>query len=94
MNRSEEIFRHIKTKQQTKLLLKIRAGAKRNSIDGVITIDQKEYLKLSIAAEPTDGKANKEIINFLSEQLGLPKSVIQIKAGKTSTYKLLQILSW
>lgn len=92
MNQSEEIFRDIKTKKQTNLLLKIRAGAKKNSIDGVIIIDQKEYLKLSIAAEPTDGKANKAIIKFISEKLDLPKSKILIKSGKTSSYKLLQIL--
>lgn len=92
MNQLEEIFRDIKTKKQTNLLLKIRAGAKKNSIDGVIIIDQKEYLKLSIAAEPTGGKANKAIIKFISEKLDLPKSKILIKSGKTSSYKLLQIL--
>lgn len=91
MNKSEEIFRDIKTKMQTNLLLKVRAGAKKNSIDCVITIDQKEYLKISIAAEPTGGKANKAIIQFLSEKLELPKSALQIKPGKTSSYKLLKI---
>lgn len=92
MNKTEEIFREVKAKKRTNLLLKIRAGAKKNSIDGVITIDQKEYIKLSITAEPTDGKANKAIINFISEKLDLPKSVIRIKTGKTSSYKLLKIL--
>ncbi len=89
MNRAEEIFKNIKAKKQRNLLIKVRAGAKQNSIDGLMTIDQKEYIKLSIKAPPIDGKANKEIIEFLSKELDLPKSTIEIVAGKVSSYKVL-----
>ena len=89
MNRAEEIFKNIKAKKQRNLLIKVRAGAKQNSIDGLITIDQKEYIKLSIKAPAIDGKANKEIIEFLSKELDLPKSTIEIVAGKVSSYKVL-----
>lgn len=52
-------------------------------------IDQKEYIKLSIKAPPIDGKANKAIIEFLSKELDLPKSTIEIEVGKVSSYKVL-----
>lgn len=90
MNRADEIFKDIRAKKQKNLLLKVRAGARQNSIDGLITIDQKEYVKLSIKAQPTDGKANKMIIDFLSRELSLPRSAIEIKTGKSSSYKVLR----
>ena len=90
MNRAEEIFRDIKAKKQRNLLLKVQAGAKQNSIDGLITINQKKYVKFLIKAEPTDGKANKMMIEFLSKKLGLSKSIIEIKTGKTNSCKVLR----
>ena len=44
----KEIFDKIKTKKQTRLLLKVRAGAKQSSVDGWFVIGDKEYLKLFI----------------------------------------------
>ena len=51
MNRAEEIFRDIKAKKQRNLLVKVKASAKQNSIDGLIIIDQKEYIKVSVKAQ-------------------------------------------
>lgn len=93
MNRVEEIFRDIKAKRQNKLLLKVRASAKQNSIDGLIVIEQKEYVKISIKAEPSGGKANKMVIEFISRELGVAKSTIELKSGKTSSYKVLKFFS-
>ena len=90
MNRAEEIFRNIKAKKQRNLLIKVKACAKQNSIDGLITIDQKEYIKLSIKSQPIGGKANKAIVELMSKELDLPKSTIDIKAGKASSHKILR----
>jgi len=73
----------------SKLWLKVRAGAKNNSIDGLIEIDNRQYLKLSVKAQAIDGKANKMIIEFLADEFGVSKSDLEIKVGKTSSYKLL-----
>lgn len=49
-------------------------------------------IKIRLTAPPVDGKANKELIKFLSEVLDVPKSKIEIIAGKTSRDKLISIL--
>ena len=90
MNRAEEIFRDIKAKKQRNLLVKVKASAKQNSIDGLNKIDQKEYIKVSVKAQPVGGKANKAIVELMSKELDLPKSTIDIKAGKASSHKILR----
>jgi uncharacterized protein (TIGR00251 family) len=47
--------------------------------------------KLKIAAQPIEGKANKEIIEFLSDYLDIPKSLISIKSGDTGRKKVIEI---
>ncbi len=88
----KEIFDNIKVRKQTKLLLKIRAGAKQNSVDGWGTINDKEYLKLSIKSPPEKGKANKAIIKYLARELSIPKANIEITFGKTSQFKVISLV--
>lgn len=56
-------------------------------------LDGHLLLKLKIKGAPEKGKVNAELIDFLSEQLALPKSKIQIIAGLTSRNKILRINS-
>jgi len=48
-------------------------------------------LYLKIAAPPVDGKANREIIRYLSDILGIAKSRISLVKGTTGRRKLLSI---
>jgi len=89
MNQNKENIDNIKSKMQGKILLKVKAGAKRNAIEGMLEIDGKEYLKISIKAVPEKGKANKMIVDFLAKEWGVPKRSLEISAGKTSQYKVL-----
>jgi len=91
MNQRCQYINEIIKNDPNKLLLKVKAGAKNNSIDGLMEIDNKQYLKLSVKAQATDGKANKMIVEFLAKELGVAKSDLEIKLGKTSSYKLLVI---
>ncbi|MBY0533671.1 MAG: DUF167 domain-containing protein [Rickettsiaceae bacterium] len=88
----KEIFDSIQSRKQKKILLKVRAGAKQSSVDGWIIINDKEYLKLSIKSPPEKGKANKEIIEYLAEELAIPKSDIEITSGKTSQFKVVNLV--
>ncbi|HEY9763683.1 MAG TPA: DUF167 domain-containing protein [Trichocoleus sp.] len=45
-----------------------------------------------LKAAPVDGKANKELIEVLSRELGIAKSQIQIKTGGKTRHKLVEIL--
>ena len=48
-------------------------------------------LHLKIAAPPTEGKANKKLIEFLSEVLDISKSRNTIEKGTTSHRKLILV---
>lgn len=65
------------------LNLRISPNASKNEIiksdDGSI--------KVKIAAQPVDGKANKALIEFLSKTFKIPKTSIDIVRGETSKDK-------
>ena len=79
-------------KRGSKILIKVRASAKQNSIDGWGTIGDKKYLKVSIKAAPEKGKANKMLIAYLAENLNLLKSDIRITMGAASGFKTITLL--
>lgn len=48
-------------------------------------------IKIRIKAAPEKGRANKELIKFLSSEFKLPEEKISILSGKTEQLKLLKI---
>jgi uncharacterized protein (TIGR00251 family) len=48
-------------------------------------------LKVKVSAPPEDGKANREIIEFMSKMLGIRKKDIEIVKGEKSREKTLLI---
>ncbi len=58
-----------------------------------LVLDKSGILKCFILAAPQDGKANKEIIEFIARLLGLKKQDIQITSGATTRKKRLMILT-
>jgi len=48
-------------------------------------------LKIQIAAPPEKGKANEELIYFLSKLLNVPKSAVRILTGETGRLKRVSI---
>lgn len=55
-------------------------------------VDAQGNLKVKVHAPPVDGKANKELIDFLSEIFDVPKSHIEILSGETSSNKKVKII--
>ena len=51
------------------------------------TLDKNGSLKCFIKSPPEKGKANKELIEFLSKSLGIAKKDIEIISGLTSRKK-------
>ena len=47
--------------------------------------------RVKVAASPVKGKANKELIAYLSQVLGIGKSRINIAKGHTTRNKLIKI---
>lgn len=48
-------------------------------------------LKVKVSAPPIEGKANKELINILSEHFEVSKSKISIVSGDKSRNKIIEI---
>jgi len=68
--------------------IKVQPGAAKNEIMGV----QEDVLKVKINAPAVKGKANKALIDFLAEKLGMKKSEIEIMSGHTSKIKKIKVL--
>lgn len=52
-----------------------------------------DSLKIKIKAPAQDGKANEELVRFLSEKLNVPKRNIEIVKGHTQKKKFVEIVS-
>jgi uncharacterized protein (TIGR00251 family) len=74
--------------KKTTLTLQVQPKAKRNEVLGFA----EGILRLKIAAPPVEGKANKELISFLSKTIGINKNSITIDRGHTSKVKIVTIL--
>ncbi len=71
-----------------KLSLHVQPGAPRSEVAGMVA----GVWRIRLAAPATQGKANRELIDFLSERLGIAKSRISIIKGHTSRNKIIAIL--
>jgi len=67
--------------------VKIVPGSSKNKIIGAYN----NTLKISIAAPPVEGKANKKCIAYLAKYFAIAKSKIEIISGQTSKNKLIKI---
>lgn len=69
--------------------LEVKPGSKMEGIDGVNKF--RESLVVRVKAVAQKGRANMELIGYLSEILSLPKSNIVIIKGATSKRKEIKI---
>ena len=67
--------------------VKIVPGSSKNKIIGAYN----DALKISVAAPPVEGKANKKCITYLAKYFDVAKSKIEIISGQTSKNKLIKI---
>ncbi len=69
------------------LSLHVQPGATRTGIVG----KHGAALKVRLAAPPVDGKANAELLRFLSEAFGVPLRNVGLVRGETSRQKVVRI---
>lgn len=74
-----------KTEGIARITVQVHPGARRNEVSRL----QDGVWHLKIAAPPVEGKANKELIEFLSEILDVSKNRLSIDKGTTSHRKLI-----
>ncbi len=70
-----------------RLEVKVTPGAQRNEVAGVTA----GVLHVKVAAPPVRGKANQELIDLLSQALGVSRSSISIVKGQTNRNKVISI---
>jgi uncharacterized protein (TIGR00251 family) len=69
------------------IAVRVQPNASANEVIGMAD----DVLRLKIAAPPVKGQANREIVSFLSKQLGVDKDGVAIVRGHTSRSKLVTI---
>ena len=74
---------YILSETELELSIFAKTHARKTAITGV---DQ-QHLHISLHAKPEEGKANIELIKFLSEYFKIPKTQIVLRHGKQSRYK-------
>lgn len=85
-NSIEEIKEKINSKGTIKFKIKVIANSKNNSFEFL-----NDFIKLKIKQKPIEGKANKAIIEYLSDLLKISKSKIKIVTGEKSDIKTIQV---
>jgi hypothetical protein len=65
------------------LTVRVMPRATRSEVQGV----HGEALKIRLQAPPVEGKANRALIEFLADTLGVSKSSVEILTGDTSRNK-------
>lgn len=74
------------------LRIKVIPKSNKNEIVETFTdSDGEETIKIRIKAAPEKGKANAELIKFLSKEFGVPQATIFIISGKSERLKLIKI---
>ncbi len=67
--------------------IKVGPGARHDSVSGIIGAS----LKISIKARAVEGAANKALVEFLSDALGVKKSSLSISSGLASRNKVVKV---
>lgn len=75
------------SKETKRLAVKVTPNAGRSEIIGF----KEGVLQIKIGAPPDKGKANKELVDFLSEKLGVKKSAILILQGQAGRNKVIEV---
>ena len=61
--------------------------------EDVRKVSENSY-RIKVAMPPEKGRANKRVVELLSEKFGVKKQNIRIISGETSSRKILEIGAW
>ncbi|MFV0627511.1 MAG: DUF167 domain-containing protein [Alphaproteobacteria bacterium] len=84
------------TESDKGILLRVRISPNSSScsVKGIfISAEEEVFLKINIVSVPEKGKANRELISYLSKKLKIAKSCFEIVSGETDRYKKILIKS-
>lgn len=67
--------------------VRVQPRASRNEFAGV----QNGALRVRLHAPPVDGAANEALVEFLSDELGIPRRLVRIVSGFGSRNKVVEV---
>lgn len=67
--------------------MRLQPRSSKNAVEGV----QENSLKIKLTAPPVEGEANRALIEFLSDLLGIRKSALSIDTGTKSREKRVRV---
>ena len=70
-----------------KIKVKVKVNTRENSIKEI----DKNYFEIKVSVPPEKGKANKGVIELISEYFDIPKSKIVILSGESYHEKVISI---
>ena len=70
-----------------RLAVQIQPNAKKTEVVGVLD----DALKIKLAAQPIEGKANEALVKWLAGALGVARSAVTLTHGQTNKKKLLVV---
>ena len=82
----DEIIEQLEKDSFVKFKIKVVANSKNNSVEFL-----DEIIKVKIKQRAVEGKANKAIIEYLSDILNVAKSKITIASGEKSSIKTIKV---
>lgn len=68
--------------------VRVHPGAQRTKVKGILADGT---VKIDVAAEREEGKANAELVRFLAEEFGVPRSHVEILKGQTAKTKVVRV---
>lgn len=71
----------------SRLRVRVQPGAKRNELLGIF----EGVLRVKLAAQPIEGKANRALIAMLGDMLHVPKSRIRVILGQVARDKVVEV---
>jgi len=77
-----------KTKEGIRFKVKVQPKSSSNEFAGLYH----DALKIKLTAQPSEGKANKALIDFLADWFGVKKSQVEIVSGQLSNIKIIKVI--
>ena len=78
----------MKEKESTIIHVRLQPGASKDEISGWM---DDGALKIRVRSKPIEGKANENLIKYLSKLFSIPKKDVEITTGLKSRSKLVKI---
>lgn len=67
--------------------VKVHPGSKTSKVEAI----SPNHLKVRLSASAQKGEANRQLLNFLSKHLRVPKNRLEIIKGLRSSHKIIKI---